>query len=636
MTQRPAVQREPGGEVVRDRRPKPGEGPLGRPPRVHVATQRGPQTDHVQGVDERFILRVGASRVARDRIGQPALDAGQTVLRQVQESGDGDGPQRPSQRGVDGHRLSEKVGRGDRSPGTRGQVGGIGVPPATDLVNGTELGCPEQTYPGGVEVALRPGFPGAAFQLLGDLVIRSEVSVGQVPGAAFGLILQHVGPAEVDPGALLGAGQVHHQRPEQRMAERQRPGGRDPEDPGPLTRREVGQGLLPLVDDPSEPVHGAEIVKGDQEHQPAGSGRKTGKVGLPSGPEPVGERWPERHRAGTGAFGRRQHRREFVQGQRVTRGLGENPFGHRLAHHRKPAPQQVTRRADTQRWNPIPAGPSGGELLAGGGQHHRAGAVQPARDELHDVETRLVQPMRVVDDQQYRPGRGRCPEQSEHEHANPDRVGCRIRPRIEFSIPPGIEAKTERPRLLGRKRGEFGAHRQQHPAQATERDDVDLPPSDRFRPEHPVSVIGGRIRGDLQQGGEPDPWLSSEHQAAAGVNLGEEPFEHGDLGAPPDQHGCLFRHGAIGPSHSTTLRVRTSALRIRTGYFAVPDAQRVLPPVWIATLASAWSTRIAPSWPSVRVLQTVDPVPMLASTRLPSAWNTSWTFGSEVLVAQML
>lgn len=236
VTQGPAVQREPGGEVVRDRRPKPGEGPLGRPPRVHVAAQRGPQSEQVQGVDERLIVRVGASRVARDRVGQLAVDGAPTVLGQVQESGDSDGPQRLSQRRVDGYRLGEKVGRGGPSTGTRGQVGGIDVSPAADLVGGAELGGAEQTYPGGVEVALRPPFPGAAFQPLGDLVIRSDVGVGQVPGPAFGLILQRVGPAEVGPGALLEAGEVHHDRPQQWMAERQRPGRRDPEDPGALTR----------------------------------------------------------------------------------------------------------------------------------------------------------------------------------------------------------------------------------------------------------------------------------------------------------------------------------------------------------------------------------------------------------------
>lgn len=337
-----------------------------------------------------------------------------------------------------------------------------------------------------------------------------------------------------------------------------------------------------------------------------------------------------------------------MQGQRVARSLGENPFGHAVTHHREPAPQQFTGRADVQGGNQMPAGPPGGELPAGGGQHHRAGAVQPARDELHDVETRLVQPMRVVDDQQYRPGRRRRPEQAEHEHAHADRVGGPVRPGIEV----GTEEKAQRVRLLGRKRGEFGPHRQQHPAQATERDDVGRPPGDRFSPEHAVSVIESRIRGDLEQGGEPDPWFSGEHQAAAGANLSEEPLEHGDLGVPPDQHGGLLRRSAIwfrsaqrdgrrrgerfhrrtlavvgsGSSPITIDRTIYSAvinavkmIYIPNDYLAVPDAQRVLPPAWIVTLASAWSTRTAPAWPSVRVLQTVAPVPMLASTRLPSS-----------------
>jgi hypothetical protein len=147
---------------------------------------------------------------------------------------------------------------------------------------------------------------------------------------------------------------------------------------------------------------------------------------------------------------RRRRRRpgELDQRERIAGGLDEDASAQDRVEVGRPAIQQLGGRRRAQSLHverPEPCIVERGRATrAHGGDHRQRLAVQPPGDERERVQSRAIEPVRVIHDEQDRPGRGRRLTQ-ELEGGESDSEGIRL------ELLAGAEGDVQRPPLRGRQ-----------------------------------------------------------------------------------------------------------------------------------------------------------------------------------------
>ena len=245
-------------------------------------------------------------------------------------------------------------------------------------------------------------------ELAQDVLVRVERSGGAMPGAAVGLVhAERVGQRAVRGASLVRRRALVDRRTHQGVVELE-PGaahGHQTRLLGRVEGRPVGSQRFRGLQDGREP---AGVVRGGDEQQPLCRLRQPPHTVEEDPLDPLRQRQRRRQRLRAGELRRAERTRNLEQGERVAPGVLDELVAHvRRDLHRSRAARAAARPRRTPRPPSSSTGRSGASkrrdpVVARREQQHDPLRVEPARDEEQRVRGRCIEPVRVVDQGEYR------------------------------------------------------------------------------------------------------------------------------------------------------------------------------------------------------------------------------------------